>query len=161
MILVYAGVVPRKSSEKSESLEELSLRAKLLLHMKKSDLIVLPTIAMSEVLVPVPPAQRGLLATKLSDMFLFATFDMHSAVIAADLWTRHKQLPTDMQYKKRHVLKSDAMIIATAKSAGATEFYTHDRKCRALANLVMTACDLPENDPDDMFLRDDIKRGEV
>ena len=161
MILVYAGVVPRKSSKMSKKLEELSLRAKLLLHMKKSDTIVLPTIAVSEVLVPVPPAQRGLLAAKLSGMFLFAPFDMPSAVIAADLWTRHKKLPTDLQYSKRHILKSDAMIIATAKSAGATELYTHDRKCRALAGLIMTAPHLPQNDPDDMFLRGDIKRGEV
>jgi len=148
MVLVYAGVVPRTSSKMSETVEELSLRAKVLLHTKKSEMIVLPTIAMSEVLVPVPQSKRGLLAAKLSDRFLFAPFDMRAAVIAAELWTQHKKLPTDLQYKKRHVLKSDVMIIATAKSAGATEFYTHDKKCLALAQLIMTSCDLPERDPE-------------
>ncbi|OHB68289.1 MAG: hypothetical protein A2V70_20405 [Planctomycetes bacterium RBG_13_63_9] len=161
MVLVYAGLVPRKSNEKSEDIKELSLRAKLLLHMKRRDTIVLPTTAMAEVLVPVPEEQRGRVVAILSNMFFVASFDKPSAVIAADLWARHKKLPPDLQYKRRHVLKSDAMIIATAKSAGASEFYTHDRNCRALASLVMTAPSLPENDPDDMFLRGDIERGEV
>lgn len=66
-----------------------------------------------------------------------------------------------MQYKERHVLRSDAMIVATAKAAGATEFYSHDRKCRALADIVMTGRELPTHDPNDIFLLDDIKRGEV
>jgi len=148
MVLVYAGLVPRKSSEKTDKLEELSLRAKLLMHLKKKDTIVLPTIVVSEVLVPVPPAQRGLLVAKLSSMFLFAPFDMPSAVIAADLWARHKQLPADQQYRRRPVLKADAMVVAAAKSQGATEFYSHDKKCRALADLVMTGCDLPTRDPE-------------
>jgi len=53
------------------------------------------------------------------------------------------------------------MIVASAKSAGATEFFTHDRKCRALAALVMKAHDLPTRDPNDMFLLGDIERGDV
>ena len=38
------------------------------------------------------------------------------------------------------------MIVASAKAAGATEFYSHDQKCRNLAGLVMTARDLPTGD---------------
>ena len=41
------------------------------------------------------------------------------------------------------------------------EFYSHDRDCRALASLVMTSHDLPTCDPQDMFLLDDIRRGEA
>jgi len=160
MVLVYAGVVPRKSSETSTTLNELSLRAKMLLHMKKDDTIVLPMVAVSEVLVPLPSAQKGLFAAKLSGKFLLAPFDMRAAVIAADLWVQHKSLPTDLRYKRRSVLKSDAMIIATAKAAGATEFYTHDRRCRVLADLIMSAHDLPTHAPD-LFLRGEIERGEV
>jgi len=70
-------------------------------------------------------------------------------------------LSKDLQYNQRHVLKADAMIVAAAKSAGATEFYSHDKKCRALAKRVMKSFDLPTRDPNDMFLADDIRRGDV
>jgi len=53
------------------------------------------------------------------------------------------------------------MIVAAAKSAGATEFYSHDKRCRALADTVMRGCDLPKSDPNDMFIVDDIRRSEV
>lgn len=53
------------------------------------------------------------------------------------------------------------MIIAAAKASQATVFYSHDKKCRNLASLIMTAKDLPKNDPDDMFLRGDIARGDL
>lgn len=161
MILVYAGLVPRKPGKSSKELEELRVRAKLLLHMHREDIIVLPTIAVSEVLVPVPASQRGVLVTQLSSRFVCPAFDLAAAAIAADLWSRHKKLPGDLQYKSRHVLRADAMIVAGAKSAGATEFYSHDKRCRALADIVMRGCDLPKSDPNDMFIVDDIRRGEV
>lgn len=161
MILVYAGLAPRKSGKVSKELEDLRVRSQLLLHMQCKEIIVLPTIAISEVLVPVPTARRGALIAELSERFLCPSFDLHAADIAADLWSRHKKLPGDSQYKSRHVLRADAMIVAAAKSAGATVFYSHDKKCRALADLVMTGRDLPIDDPNDMFLKDDIRRGEV
>lgn len=151
MVLVYAGWVPRKATERSKKLEELTLRAQalLLMHQKKGmGTIILPTIAVSEILVPVPEPQRGALAAKLSDLFVCPAFDLPAAAIAASLWSQHKKLPSDLQYKSRHVLRSDAMIVASAKSSGATVFYSHDRRCRALANLIMTGRDLPTNDPE-------------
>jgi hypothetical protein len=53
------------------------------------------------------------------------------------------------------------MIVASAKSAGADTFYSHDEKCLALASLIMKSSDLPKHDPDDMFIEDDIRRGEA
>jgi hypothetical protein len=41
------------------------------------------------------------------------------------------------------MLRADAMIVASAKGAGATEFYSNDDKCRALADLVMIGRTLP------------------
>jgi len=161
MVLVYAGIVPRKSTKGRTPSSDLTVRAKVLLHMYKDDAIVLPTVAISEILVPVPTSQKGPLLAKLSSRFICPPFDLPAAAIAAELWSQHKKLPKDQQYKSRHILRSDAMIIASARSAGATEFYTHDRKCRSLANLVMVGKDLPKRDPDDMFLVDDIKRGDV
>lgn len=151
MVLVYAGWVPRKSTGKTKELEELKVRAQALLrmHQKKGKAtIILPTIAISEILVPVPEAQKGVLAAKLSALFVCPAFDLPAAAIAASLWSQHKKLPSDLQYENRHVVRPDAMIVASAKSSGATDFYTHDRKCRALANLIMTGHDLPTHDPE-------------
>jgi hypothetical protein len=159
MVLVYAGLVPRKSGKAFP--QELTVRAKILLHVHRNDTIVLPTIAVSEVLVPVPTSQKGALAATLSGRFVCQSFDLPAAAIAAELWSQHKNLPRDLQYHDRHVLRSDAMIVASVKSAGATEFFSHDRKCRALADLVMNAQELPKWDPNDMFLLGDIQRGEV
>jgi hypothetical protein len=53
------------------------------------------------------------------------------------------------------------MIIACAAAAGAETFYTHDKKLRTLAGLVLKAKDLPKDDHSDMFLRGDIERGDI
>ncbi len=161
MILIYAHLVPKKEGKNPTERSELALRAQLLLYMQSKGMIVLPTIVVSEVLVPVPADHRNTLIAKLSSRFICAPFDLPAAAIAADLWTEHKKLPDELRYDERHVLRADAMIVATAKSAGATDFYSHDRKCRALADIVMTSHDLPTRDPNDMFLRSDIERGEV
>lgn len=161
MVLVYAGLVPRKSANAPKPPQELIVRAKVLLHMHGKGTIVLPTVAVSEILVPVPTSQKGALVAALSKKFVCPPFDLPAAAIAAELWSQHKSLPKDLQYGSRHVLRADAMIVASAKAAGATEFFSHDRKCRALADLVMTARDLPKRDPDNMFLLSDIERGDA
>jgi predicted nucleic acid-binding protein len=101
------------------------------------------------------------LVAQIAGRFVCPSFDLPAAAIAADLWSRHKQLPSDLKYDSRHVLRADAMIVATAKAAGATDFYSCDKKCRALADFVMAAHDLPTRDENDMFLVDDLRRGEV
>jgi len=163
MILIYAEIVPSKRTTRSSDFDDLRVRSKLLLHMaaRKKDTILLPTVAISELLVPVSKLQRGALIALLQQKFVCPPFDLPAASIAADLWSQHKKLPQDLQYDKRHILRADAMIIASVLAAGAAEFYSHDERCRALANLVMTAHDLPTNDPEDMFLKGDIARGEV
>jgi len=165
MILIYAGIVPSKSAgKKSAQLEELQVRSKLLLHQlaRQQAPIFLPTIAVSELLVPVPATHRGALIATLTERLVCPPFDLHAAAIAAELWVQHKNLPADLRYDDRQVLKADAMIVASAKAAGATAFYTHDKKCRALARLaVMSDRDLPTHDPDDMFILEAIRRGEA
>lgn len=162
MILVYAGIVPRKSTSKAaQPPQDLINRARLLLYMHRDDTIVLATVAISEILVPVPTSQKGALVASLSGRFLCPSFDLPAAAIAAELWSEHKRLPKDLQYTDRHILRSDAMIVASVKSAGATDFYSHDRKCRALAGLIIAAHDLPTRDPNDMFILGDMARGEI
>lgn len=166
MVLIYANAVPVKSqSKRSKEFEELSVRAKLLLHIltksKKDVQIVLPTVAIAELLTPVQKHLKGNLTSELSKMFICAPFDLHAASIASDLWAAHGSTSERLKYKNRHLLKSDVMIIGSAMSAGATDFYTHDKKCRELASIVMNAHDLPTHDPDDMFAADDIRRGDL
>ncbi len=163
MILIYAEVVPAKKAARSSDWDDLRVRSKLLLHIaaRKEGMILLPTVAISELLIPVPNAQRGALIAALQKLFVCPAFDLPAASIAADLWSQHRKLPQDQQYDRRQVLRSDSMSIASAKAAGATDFYSHDKKCRNLAALVMTARDLPTDDPDDMFIKGDIARGEA
>jgi predicted nucleic acid-binding protein len=165
MILVYAGIVPSKDATPAGSpLATLRLRAQMLFDQLYRDnaTVILPTIAISEVLVPVPDADKGLLIQALAESFLCPTFDTHAADIAAKLWAKHKNLPQDQRYKDRHVLKADAMIIASAKAAGATEFYSNDRDCRKLAEFVMDAHGLPTRPRDlaDVFVESDLRSGE-
>jgi hypothetical protein len=162
MVLIYAGLVPLKPAAISDEVNELHIRSKILIVglAEKKATVFLPTIAISELLVPVPAAQKGLLIAQLEERFVCPPFDLRAAAIAAALWAEHRSLPHDLQYDERHVLKADVMIIASAKAAGAVEFYTADDRCRALANLVMKGRDLPLHG-DDLFIRGDIESGDV
>lgn len=157
MILIYAGHVP-KVGESDQRAKNLRVRSKLLIQdlAEKKATVFLPSIAVSELLVPVPSAQKGLLVAQLSELFVLAPFDLQAAAIAAELWAKHRNLPQDLQYEVRHVLKSDTMIIASARAAGATEFYTTDAKCRNLANLIMVGKDLPSHS-ENMFRQKEIE----
>ena len=159
MVLIYAGIVPQLNKADSKKLNDLTLRSKILLHIHRKDMLVLSTIAVAEILVPVPKKEKGKLISILSERFVLADFNAQAAAIAAEIWSEHKKLPADMQYKKRLVLKADSMIVASAKAVGADEFYTSDNNCRKLAKLVMDGYDLPKDDPNDMFLKRDIEDG--
>lgn len=162
MILVYAGVVPSKGL--NEQREELRIRAVRLLDELDHDgvTVILPTVAIAELLVPVPASDTGKLIKELTRRFVCATFDLQAAAIAATIWAEHKKLPRDQQYKDRTALKADAMIVACAKAAGASVFYSHDRGSRAIAKIVMDTEDLPTRaeNLEQIFVESDIRRGE-
>jgi hypothetical protein len=151
-VVIYAGVVPKNVTESAKSAQyaELSRRAKMLLHNLRSERVVLPLIAISELLVPVPVSKHGLLIAALKELFVCTEFGERAASIAADIWARYKNVPSDRRYDDRHVMRADVKIIASAKAAGATRFYSHDHNCRTLAGLVMTASDLPKQ-PNELF----------
>jgi len=161
MVLIYAGKVPRNQSALSRKDAELSVRAKILLRelSDKKATIVLPTIAIAELLVPVPSGQKSQLLSELQKVFACRPFDLPATAIAADLWSRYKQLPQDQQYESRDILKSDAMIVATAKAAGATVFYSHDGRCRKMASLVMVSRDLPKKGTT-LFVENEVRNEE-
>lgn len=164
MILIYAGIVPSKNGDAKKSIADLHVRAMLLLDQldRQKSTVILPTIAVSEILVPVPASESGALIRALGERFVCPTFDLPAASIAANPWAQHKTLPRDQKYKNRHVLKADAMIIASAKAAGDSEFYSNDRNCRTLAAIVMEAKGLPSKPKSlyDKFVEADIKSGD-
>jgi len=163
MVVIYAGLVPATNAPSAQSLE-LHVRAQRLFDNLSLDqaTIVLPFVAISELLVPVPTEDAAKLIRILQELFFCPVFDSRAASIAASLWSHHKRLPRDRQYKNRHVLKADVLIVASAKAAGATTFYSNDRECRMLASLIMEADGLPAQPKtlQDVFVESDIRRGD-
>jgi predicted nucleic acid-binding protein len=105
--------------------------------------IIIPNIIVAELLLGVDPADAGKFIAELQNSFFMPTFDLRAALLAASLWQKHRKLPKASQIA-RSCLKADVMIVATAKVAGATRFYSHDAKARNLAKLAgLDAFDLP------------------
>lgn len=162
MVLIHAGVVPPKQNAKRD--ESLRVRATLLLHLLSASktTIVLPTVAVAELLVPLPPQKKGKLILELQKRFVLFPFDMRAAICASDIWSRYKQSNDPAGYESRHVLKADSQIVGTCQVAGCQEFYSNDENCRKLVPSSIKARDLPTKHPDgDLYVMDDIRRGEI
>lgn len=143
-VLIFAGLVPTKRGTVDPLLRK---RSRILLEHLKNDIVVLPVVAIAELMVPIAAHKRGALLTDLSKRFVCQPLDLRASVIAADIWANRHRGGRAPAYG-RDVLKADAMIIASAKAAGSTKFYTHDKKCRNLASTVMEAYDLPTHSED-------------
>lgn len=156
-VVILAGLVP-KTAEDSAEQQALARRAKILLHDLRNHLVVLPMIAVSEVLVKVPASKHGATIDKLKQLFVCSDFSEEAASIAASLWGQHKNLPADQKYDERIVMLADAKIVASAKATGATMFYSHNRDCRTLAGLIMTAKDLPSGS-EELFIDQMLSEG--
>ena len=128
---------------------EMQRRSLILLDLlqERKEKIIVPTVMVSELLLGVEPKFHGDYIAELQRRFFCPPYDLRAAALAAELWLYHRGLPKEEQVQ-RSVLRADVMIIATAKVSGATEFYSHDGKCRKLATKAgMTALDLPLNHP--------------
>lgn len=124
---------------------ELSVRSKVLLQQIERDkqTLILSAVTVSEFLVGISAERMPSVSAEIHKRFIVAPFDSVAANIAADLWQRHSKLKASEQTKRR-LLKADALIVASAKSAGCQVFYSHDKKCRRLADLAnMESRDLP------------------
>ena len=143
-VMIHAGVVPQKPGKEDSDKRKRSLA---LLRWGQERQMVFPTVALSEVLIPIAKDKRIAVIHTIKEFFVVHPFDEKAATIASDLWVRHKQLPKEEQYQERLVLKADVMIIASAVAAGATHFYSHDEKCRKLAELIIKGCQPISRDP--------------
>jgi len=151
-IVIWAGFVPEVNTdswpkEKIEKRAEMKRRATILYRSfsRKKWLVVLPTIAIAELLVKVPEAEKANLIAAPGKRFICPSFDPRAAAIASGLWSRFKSLPADQQYQDRNVLKADSMIIGSVVAAGATAFYSHDGPARRMAELAIKGLDLPNS----------------
>ncbi|HVA48043.1 MAG TPA: PIN domain-containing protein [Pirellulales bacterium] len=147
MVLMWAMRALSTARPKSATDDDLALqqRAWMLLEMLHDEKrqIVVPTVAVAELLAGIPHAQHGQFVAEMQQRFFMPPFDIRAASVSAKLWQDHRGLPKADQLS-RSVLKADALIIATAKVAGATDFYSHERKARRLAELAgLSGKDLP------------------
>jgi predicted nucleic acid-binding protein len=94
--------------------------------------IVIPSLVLTELLLPIDSQHHGTFLAVMSQRFYCPPYDLPSTSLAARLWQRGRTLPPE-ERGKRAVLKADAMIVATAKQHGARFFYTDDGNCRKLA----------------------------
>jgi hypothetical protein len=80
---------------------------------------------------------------ELKSQFHLPVFDLPTAAYAANLFQQVHQVPKTADVT-RACVKADVMIVATAKIAGAREFYSHEPRVRHYAELAgMIAKDLP------------------
>jgi hypothetical protein len=160
MTLIWGlqSVGAQRGNLRQKNLTEMQLRAVILLDIleEKKEKIMIPSIAVSELLIKVEASQHGGYLAEIQRRFFVPLFDLPASALAAQLWLKHRALPKDEQIA-RTTLKSDVLIVASAKVAGATKFYSNERKCRKLASLAgMIAEDLPTHHPD-MFRDAELK----
>jgi predicted nucleic acid-binding protein len=143
----------RRGNPEQKDLSDLQRRARILLDIleKEKQTIVLPTVAVAEVLIGVDEKFHDQFIAEIQQRFHCPPFDLRATALAAKLWIRNRGSAPDQQIK-RTVLKADVQIVATAKVSGATKFYTHEPKLRKLAEIAgLQALDLPTHHPSDMF----------
>lgn len=144
-ILIWGGI---RESENLNGVERELLQRTAWLLDYLEDIrakIIIPTIVAAELSVPLPAPKRDDFMARLSERFILKPFDVHAASVAADLFASvmadHTSAPAT-----RRVLSADVKIVATAKSARVTKFYSHDRGCLRIAHLAgLDAYDLPEH----------------
>lgn len=140
----------RPKSGVTDELRSLRERSRWLFEdlAQRKTIVVVSSVAVAEFLIGVDPRRHGDMIAEIQEMFVIHPFDLPAMSYAARLWDRHRDLPKAEQLD-RYVLKADVQIVATAKSAGVSTFYSHDKKARGLAEtLGMNAMDLPTVAPD-------------
>jgi predicted nucleic acid-binding protein len=147
MTLIWGISSPgnKAGNPRQSDLLEMQCRARILIDQLEQDnaTILIPAIVVAEVLCGVQKNDQGAFLAELTRRFFCPSFDLRASELAAQLWLYHRGLPkTDQQ--KRTVIKSDVLIIANAKVAGARTFYTNDTASKKLAKYIgMDGKDLP------------------
>ncbi len=132
---------------------DLQRRARILiaeLEGKSFD-IVIPAVVVAEFLCGVAEERHGDVIASIHERFFCQPFDAHAAAISAALFRATRSEEGDPSKSKRY-LKLDTMVVASAKAAVSTVFYSNDGRCRKLAEKTkMVARDLPTHS-EDLFI---------
>ncbi|MBN4058970.1 type II toxin-antitoxin system VapC family toxin [bacterium AH-315-J04] len=111
--------------------------------------VVIPSIALAEYLVPYDSHVHSDVVGPLAKRFIIAPFDVKCASLGARLFKeglKRRKIGTPYD---RKIIKSDALVVATAYVHGARTFYSDDARCRKLAAQTnMTVKSLPTIAPD-------------
>jgi len=141
---IVAWALRDPDDDEPRSQQSLTLLSQL---EDRNAIIIIPSIVLSEVLINVEQNQRSRFAANITENFMLANFDAKSAITAANLFSAHRNMVNAGEPGDRRAFKADTMIIASAKTAGVQEFFTHDDRCRELANFIqMDGRNLPEFD---------------
>jgi predicted nucleic acid-binding protein len=115
---------------------------------RKSIEVVIPEIVISEYLCGVPLKDHNAVISTFHERFFCQPFDALAAAISASLFFYSRSLDDELRRPKR-LLKIDTMVVASAKAAICTVFYSNDERCRKLAQKAgMVAHDLPTHSSD-------------
>lgn len=145
----------KKKSRGSQDVPQMRLRAKILMRLleERGIQLCVPSVVVSELLAGIDPRKYASILAEFEDRFFCPPFDIKASALAATLWqferglpgTPNKGLPA-AERTERPIFKSDILIVASARIAGASLFYSHDGKCRRLAEQAgMAAADLPHS----------------
>ena len=138
---------------------EMQRRSRILLRDlgDKKEIVIVPAVAVAELLCAIDPKEHGKFIAVLTQRFFCPPFDIRAGSLAAELWQYHRGLPPGEQVS-RTVLKADVLIISSAKVGGASTFYSHDGRCRKLATRAgLKARDLPTHS-EDLFINAEMNR---
>lgn len=110
--------------------------------------LVVPAICLAELLSPMSENHSEKFAAEVAAKFSVAPFDLHASQIAAQLFRNPaiKKVARKGAPGSRITFRADTLIVATAKAAGASVFYSQDENCRSIAATLMDARALPNFD---------------
>ncbi|MHB1156184.1 MAG: type II toxin-antitoxin system VapC family toxin [Phycisphaerales bacterium] len=108
--------------------------------------ILLPAPSLAEYLVPYEKNERTAVAAKLNEGYRIAPVDAHAAAIAAEMFNANHKKQRGGEKLDRRNLKVDVLVLAAAKVAGASEFYTCDERLRKFAAKYINSPSLPTHD---------------
>ena len=122
---------------------------------KNGDSVILPSIALGELLVPIPQDRQGEVLKRLRRNWMIADFDSLAALKFAQM--RHgrptsealSELQKTNPSASRVELIADTLIAATALAHNASIFYTNDQRFRTVAGkyintILLDDLDLPD-----------------
>jgi predicted nucleic acid-binding protein len=96
---------------------------------RRHDIILVPEIVISELLMDIPEDQHTDFLSRIDNLgFLTQPHDRHASLLAARMWRKCKQMSKTGITISRKQLRVDILILAAAIAGQASIFYTNNTK---------------------------------